>query len=891
MTRHHKTVFGSNPQNIKIVSGLIGHAGRINLRSSGSAWVGAIIILAMSAMAFYSSAAASTFSRSSAGSTTNESGFLVPRAEYSRTSFLQLTPPESVETFQSNCTTPSTTFVLGDTVCGVATGAPTPVFGFRQRRFQWITPTGILVQQTDVTTDPQNDPFTIPTTGPFALVGTWTLRLVRNNGATAALTRFVVRDPSNLRADLQIAKLGELQVPAGTNSNYTIIIKNQGPDAATSVQFTDTVPANMTFVAEAQNVGPTFNCTNPPSGGTGTTTCTLGSLASGDSATFTLIYAVGAGTPSGTQIFNTATVSSATVELSPTDNSSTAPITVTSNPGGGGQCVMSCPSNVTVNNTPNQFGAIVNYPAPTGTGSSCGAITSIPASGTFFDVGATNVTAVGETGNPCNFTVTVVDAQTPTISCPSDITVSEDAPGSNQATVNYPAPVVNDNDPNVVVTSTPASGSTFTAGTTVVTATATDTAGLTASCTFNVTVIGTACTLSCPSDIVVNNDVGSCGAIVSFPAPTTTGACDAVTLTHASGSFFPIGTTTVTASTSGESCSFHVTVIDRPVINCPANITVNLPSGSCSTNVSVGTPTASDSCPGSVSVVGTRSDGAALNAPYTSGVTTIVWTATNSAGNSSICLQTITLNDNTPPTLSVPAVAGSISSASCPGEIPDLIASSNPKDNCNDAETLTIVQSPAAGTPVADGTYTVTVTATDTSGNSTSGTSQVTVGALSAVGPASIWLGLKNSDDVGTKFDLLAEVFRNDVLVSSSTITNVPGGSSGFNNAVQRVITPFSALGAGAPCPPNTMSIRLSVKITAVGGHTSGTARLWFNDSAANSRFNAVIGGVTIPFYLRNEFPLALTPGPGPKSTIDVFVNRNVGGNPWVPFGTWTMAF
>jgi len=161
---------------------------------------------------------------------------------------------------------------------------------------------------------------------------------------------------------------------------------------------------------------------------------------------------------------------------------------------------------------------------------------------------------------------------------------------------------------------------------------------------------------------------------------------------------------------------------------------------------------------------------------------------------------------------------------------------------------------------------------------------------LSALGSASIWLGLKNSDDVGTKFDLLAEVLKNGVVVGSGQLNDVSGGGSGFNNAVQRAISQ-SLSGPQSLCPGDTMSIRLSVRIAASSGHAGGTARLWFNDSAANSRFTATVGGVTSDYYLRNGFTLATTAGPGPKTTIDVSVNRNQNGNAFKPFGTWMITF
>ena len=81
---------------------------------------------------------------------------------------------------------------------------------------------------------------------------------------------------------------------------------------------------------------------------------------------------------------------------------------------------------------------------------------------------------------------------------------------------------------------------------------------------YTLTVLGnlcTACTLTCPTDVSQVADPGQNGAVVNYPAPTTTGSCGTVTCSPASGSFFPVGTTPVTCtSTVGPSCSFNVTV-------------------------------------------------------------------------------------------------------------------------------------------------------------------------------------------------------------------------------------------------------------------------------------------------------------------------------------------
>jgi hypothetical protein len=54
---------------------------------------------------------------------------------------------------------------------------------------------------------------------------------------------------------------------------------------------------------------------------------------------------------------------------------------------------------------------------------------------------------------------------------------------------------------------------------------------------------------------------------------------------------------------------------------------------------------------------------------------------------------------------------------------------------------------------------------------------------VTSVGPAKVWVGVRNSDDVGTRVDLLAEVFADTSKIAEGRLTNVATGSSGFNNA------------------------------------------------------------------------------------------------------------
>jgi hypothetical protein len=76
-----------------------------------------------------------------------------------------------------------------------------------------------------------------------------------------------------------------------------------------------------------------------------------------------------------------------------------------------------------------------------------------------------------------------------------------------------------------------------------------------------------------------------------------------------------------------------------PTIVCPSSISKFADSGQATATVNPGAPSASDNC--SVSVTGARNDGKALNAPYPIGLTLIGWTATDGAGNTASCSQSI----------------------------------------------------------------------------------------------------------------------------------------------------------------------------------------------------------------------------------------------------------
>ncbi|HEX8088046.1 MAG TPA: HYR domain-containing protein, partial [Blastocatellia bacterium] len=379
---------------------------------------------------------------------------------------------ESISTFRADCSTASTSLNLGETACAVAVGAQLPISGRRQRRFQWVAPDGSVVQQADITSSPQSDSFVIPATGQFAQVGTWFIKTVDNGGAGFDSASFVVLNPANASVDLSVIKNGPFQAAAGSNVTYTIYVTNRGPDDAQSVVLTDGVPPSTTFVSETQLSGPAATCTNPTSGSsTGATVCTIATLPANATAIFSITYNMNAGTQDGTEISNTATVASSTPELHEQDNTVVALTTVTA---GVQTCAVTCPGDITQASPAGQCVAAVSYSVPTGSGDNCGVVECSPPSGSIFPSGTTTVTCAGQTGDPCNFTVTVTgdDAQPPAITCPDDVTTESVSSGGTR--VDYPEPGATDNCSAVTVSCAPPSGSVFPTGATTVTCTARD---------------------------------------------------------------------------------------------------------------------------------------------------------------------------------------------------------------------------------------------------------------------------------------------------------------------------------------------------------------------------------------------------------------------------------
>lgn len=454
-----------------------------------------------------------------------------------------------------------------------------------------------------------------------------------------------------------------------------------------------------------------------------------------------------------------------------------------------GPPTITCPANITVSNAPGLCGANVSYPAATTTGSPPPTVTYSIASGSFFPRGTTTVTATATsicgTAN-CTFTITVVDNQPPTITCPANITINN-TPGLCSGVATYPLPTATDNCPfpgSVPLSITQNSSNTVVPGSvscnaggihtdnsywraydlgpmaltgpfTINTVTfgvelANGSGGtqpvivrvhtsagafpggvrtLVASQTFNVpnqTLSLYTATFTTPPTVPANailvleiftpagpgNSffIGSNAAAETAPSYLSAAACGVPnpvtvaslgfpnmhTIINAaglvsnpsgsitqiagipSGGVFPVGVTTNTFRVTDvggntATCSFTVTVVDNqaPAVTCPTNIPAQTDANQCYATVATPNPTTSDNCavtqitwtitppppgavisspPTGINYVGTRQFG--LNGTTGSGVSTVTYTVKDAAGNTTTCSYTVTVTDAWIPVIS-----------------------------------------------------------------------------------------------------------------------------------------------------------------------------------------------------------------------------------------------
>ena len=250
---------------------------------------------------------------------------------------------------------------------------------------------------------------------------------------------------------------------------------------------------------------------------------------------------------------------------------------------------------------------------------------------------------------------------------------------------------------------------------------------------------------------IVNIGSTAVAPIIVADGPTTFCAGDSVILSGNIDGTWSTGDTTssITVTTSGDYFVVNTTLCGSdtsnlinvtvgpggaPSITCPADISVECDESTLPANT--GTATASDNCntPLTTSFTDVITPGTCPQ-EYTIGRT---WSATDSSGNTITCIQSIAIEDNTPPVIT------------CPSNVTlDCTASTSPAsngvataiENCDTPPNVSFSDAIVAGSCAADYTILRTWTATNECGSTSTCVQSLTIqgtGTISIVCPANI---------------------------------------------------------------------------------------------------------------------------------------------------------
>ena len=327
------------------------------------------------------------------------------------------------------------------------------------------------------------------------------------------------------------------------------------------------------------------------------------------------------------------------------------------------------------------------------------------------------------------YTINQSDLVDPVLSAPAEINRYTDPGKCTASGFSLGSPSASDNC--AISSTTHDAPEVFSLGTTTITWRVTDASGNTATATQKVPITDSEePQITSPSELFIQTDPFGCTASnVVLGTPVTSDNCEINSLVNNAPSEFPIGVTTVIwtitdASGNTASANQKVTVKDAeaPEIQISQNVVVDTDIDKCTaSNVDLGNHSFTDNCGG----VKTEND-----APTTFpiGVTTVTWTATDEAGNSTTATQTVTVEDNQAPTITAPAnLTLNADSGKCTASA--NLGTPVTNENCSGA---TVKNNAPANFPL--GITKVTWTITDASGNTA--TAEQTVTVIDAEKPA-----------------------------------------------------------------------------------------------------------------------------------------------------------
>jgi hypothetical protein len=575
----------------------------------------------------------------------------------------------------------------------------------------------------------------------------------------------------------------------------------------------------------------------------------------------------------GQTSFNCANIGANTVSLTATDasgNSSSCNATVTVldtvSP------VVNC-QNVTIYLDANGAASITAADINNNSTDNC-AIISLTAGQTSFtcaNLGANTVslTATDASGNSssCNATVTVLDTVSPVVNC-QNVTIYLDANGAASITA---ADINNNSTDNCAIISLIAGQTSFTCaniGANTVSLTATDASGNSSSCNATVTVLDTVSPVVNCQNVTIYLDANGAASITAADINNnSTDNCALNSLTAGQTSFTcaNIGANTVSltatdASGNSSSCNATVTVLDTvsPVANCQ-NITIYLDAnGTASITAADINNNSTDNCALNSLTAGQTSFTCA-----NIGANTVSFTATDASGNSSSCNATVTVLDTVSPVVNCQNVTIYLD-ANGAASITAADINNNSTDNC---AIISLTAGQTSFNCANIGANTVSLTATDASGNSSSCNATITVldtvspvvncqntnlilnetSGLATLNPSDITLNV--SDNCSFTASVSPSIFDCS-LIGNNTVTLTITDAGGNSATCQSIVTVISNLSING----NTQNVNCygensgAIDITLTGGSGNYTYS-WSNGATSEDLSNVGAGTYTVTVY------------------------------------------
>jgi len=333
----------------------------------------------------------------------------------------------------------------------------------------------------------------------------------------------------------------------------------------------------------------------------------------------------------------------------------------------------------------------------------------------------------------CTQIIVVEDNTGPMITCPPNVTIqcgaSSDPAQTGQATATDACgPVVNISRSDVTM-----SGPCSSEPIILRTWTATDACGNTSSCVQTISTDDTTPpVIVCPFNAIINCSSSTLPSNTGF-ATFVPNSCDGAVVISYSDDFIIqlspppcriIRTWTATdACGNSSTCNQNIFLVDgiAPTITCPPNVTV-----ACGANTlpaSTGTATATDNCIALPMVI--YSDVTTNSGCVNEYTITRTWTASDECENSNSCVQIITVDDNTAPTLTCPP---NLTITCTANTLPVTTGTATATDNCSGTPVVVYADvTTSSQTCTQEYTITRTWTATDLCNNSSTCVQTITI--------------------------------------------------------------------------------------------------------------------------------------------------------------------